>query len=127
MPDVEMKPAGKEEKKEDEKDKGKEKKEEEEVKKEPLTPLAEIKGNFVLIDRAVSTLEPRFTQRVLRTLTTLVKKLDDTILRDAIEQGFPKGLLSFALLESTELKFTCRIYNKSYASLLATSCIFYRC
>lgn len=98
MPDVEMKPAEKEEKKEDEKDKGKEKKEEEEVKKEPLTPLAEIKGNFVLIDRAVSTLEPRFTHRVLRTLTTLVKKLDDTILRDAIDQGFPKGSF-FAVIQ----------------------------
>ncbi|KAJ4490181.1 PCI domain-containing protein [Lentinula aciculospora] len=77
--------------KEDKKDEKKQEiKEEEEVKKEPPTPLAEIKGNFVLIDRAVSTLEPRFTHRVLRTLTTLVKKIDVAIIRNAIEEVYPK-------------------------------------
>ncbi|KAF5389655.1 hypothetical protein D9757_004113 [Collybiopsis confluens] len=80
MPDVEMKLA--EEKKEETKA--------ESAPKEPLTPLAEIKLNFTFIDRAVSTLEPRFTHRVLRTLTTLVKKLDDSILRNSIEEAFPK-------------------------------------
>jgi len=52
--------------------------------------LAEIKANFVFIDKAVSTLEPRFTHRVLRTLTSLLKKIDETILRKAIEEGYPK-------------------------------------
>ncbi|KIK68530.1 hypothetical protein GYMLUDRAFT_154102 [Collybiopsis luxurians FD-317 M1] len=84
MPDVEMKPA------EDKKEDKKQEKKEEEVKKEPQTPLAEIKASFALIDRAVSTLEPRFTHRVLRTLTTLVKKIDETVLRIAIEEAYPK-------------------------------------
>lgn len=41
----------------------------------PLTPSQEIQANAVLIERAVATLEPRFTTRVLRGLTTLRKKL----------------------------------------------------
>ncbi|KAJ3895312.1 PCI domain-containing protein [Lentinula edodes] len=81
-----MKSTDKDEKKDEKKQENKE----EEVKKEPPTPLAEIKSNFVLIDRAVSTLEPRFTHRVLRTLTTLVKRLDETIIRNAIEEAYPK-------------------------------------
>ena len=62
-----------------------------ETKKAPPSPTAEIKSNVTLIERAVSTLEPRFTLRVLRTLTTLRKKLDDKVLRDAIESIFPSG------------------------------------
>ncbi|KAJ3746743.1 PCI domain-containing protein [Lentinula detonsa] len=80
-----MKSTEKEDQKDDKKQETKE-----EVKKEPPTPLAEIKGNFVLIDRAVSTLEPRFTHRVLKTLTTLVKKIDEKIIRNAIEEVYPK-------------------------------------
>ncbi|KAK7035379.1 26S proteasome non-ATPase regulatory subunit [Paramarasmius palmivorus] len=88
MPDVEMKPADsskdtKEEKKEEDK-------KEETKKEEPKTPLAEIKSNATLIDRAVSTLEPRFTHRVLRTLTALRKKIDESIIKSAIEQLYPK-------------------------------------
>ncbi|KAI0741586.1 diphenol oxidase-A2 [Daedaleopsis nitida] len=72
MPDVEMTPA------EDKK---------EEKKPVLLTLVAEIKATVVLIERAVhvSTLEPRFTHRVLRSLTHLGRKLDDKILRDAIQ------------------------------------------
>ena len=74
MADVEMKPAGE----------SKEAKEvKQETKKAPPSPTAEIKSNVTLIERAVSTLEPRFTLRVLRTLTTLRKKLDDKVLRDS--------------------------------------------
>ncbi|KAI0760201.1 diphenol oxidase-A2 [Fomes fomentarius] len=81
MADVEMKQADekKEEKKEEEKTA------EEEKKPIPLTPVAEIKANVVLIERAVSTLEPRFTHRVLRSLHHLRKKLDDKVLRDAVQ------------------------------------------
>lgn len=97
MADVEMKPAEekpKEEKKEDKK---------EEQKKEPpkLTPVAEIKFNIALIERAVSTLEPRFTHRVLRTLTALRKRIDDTVLRHAIEEAYPKGTLWFFFPNTT--------------------------
>jgi 26S proteasome regulatory subunit N3 len=90
MPDVEMKPA------EDKKDKKDEKKGKKEEKKEepvpPPTPQAEIKTNLLLIDRAVSTLEPRFTHRVLRTLTGLRRRLDDAILKEVVETAYPKGL-----------------------------------
>jgi len=60
------------------------------VKPPPLTPVAEIKGNIQLIERAVSTLEPRFTLRVLRSITTLRKKLDASVLREAIDFSYPK-------------------------------------
>lgn len=92
MPDIEMKPA-KDEKKDDKKDEKKEKKEEkkEEPPKPPPTPVQEIKYNTVLIDRAVASLEPRFIHRALRTLTALRKRLDETVLRNAIEEVFVKG------------------------------------
>ncbi|KAI3612656.1 proteasome regulatory particle subunit [Moniliophthora roreri] len=88
MPDVEMKPA--ESSKDTKEEKKEEEKKEESKKEEPKTPLAEIKSNAVLIDRAVLTLEPRFTHRVLRTLTALRKKVDESILKNAIEQLYPK-------------------------------------
>jgi 26S proteasome regulatory subunit N3 len=89
MPDVEMKPA-------DDKAKGEKKSEEKDEEKDaeakpPPTPVADIKSSILLIERAVSTLEPRFTHRVLRTLTSLRKRIDDKVLRDAIEELYPKG------------------------------------
>ncbi|KAI9067017.1 diphenol oxidase-A2 [Trametes sanguinea] len=92
MTDVEMKPAD---------EKGEEKTTEEEKKPVPLTPVAEIKANVALIERAVATFEPRFTHRVLRSLTHLRKRLDDTVLRDAINEIYAndspskKALLSW--------------------------------
>ncbi|KAI0327221.1 diphenol oxidase-A2 [Cubamyces sp. BRFM 1775] len=99
MTDVEMKPA--EEKKE-------EKPTEEEKKPVPLTPVAEIKANIALIERAVATLEPRFTHRVLRSLTHLRKRLDNAVLRDAVNEVYTtdsstkKALLSWLPEPSTE-------------------------
>lgn len=58
-----------------------------------FTPVAEIRANGQLIERAVSTLEPRFTHRVLRSLTTLRRKLNADILKDAFEAIYPKGVL----------------------------------
>ncbi|KAF8190302.1 PCI domain-containing protein [Mycena galopus ATCC 62051] len=83
-----MKPADKKEEKDDKKKE--EKKEKEEPPKPPPTPVQEIKYNVVLIERAVATLEPRFAHRTLRTLTTLRKRLDDVVLRNAIEEVFVK-------------------------------------
>ncbi|GLB42360.1 putative proteasome regulatory subunit C-terminal [Lyophyllum shimeji] len=85
MADVEMKAAdkAKDEAKKDEK-------KPEEAPKPPPSPVDEIKSNIALIERAVSTLEPRFTYRVLRTLTALRKRIDATVLRTAIEQVYPK-------------------------------------
>lgn len=89
MADVEMKPV--DEKPKDEKEGSSEDKEKTETKKVPPTPLEEIKANAALIDRAVSTLEPRFTHRVLRTLTSLRKRVDNKVLRDAIIEVYPSG------------------------------------
>ncbi|KAF9236654.1 PCI domain-containing protein [Melanogaster broomeanus] len=41
--------------------------------------------------RSIADLEPRFTHRVLRSLTALRKRLDDKILRDAIEENYPSA------------------------------------
>ncbi|KAJ6595735.1 diphenol oxidase-A2 [Mycena vulgaris] len=96
MPDIEMKPADKKDEKKDDKkddkktDKKDEKKDKEEPPKPPPTPVQEIKYNVVLIERAVATLEPRFAHRVLRTLTALRKRLDATVLRNAVEEVFVK-------------------------------------
>ncbi|KAL7421790.1 26S proteasome non-ATPase regulatory subunit [Cryptotrichosporon argae] len=69
----------------------------------PALPVPdEILANIALIGRGVSSMEPRFTIRVLRTLTTLRKKLDRDALRTAIEQALPKGSRSgHALLSSS--------------------------
>ncbi|KAF8343123.1 proteasome regulatory subunit C-terminal-domain-containing protein [Cantharellus anzutake] len=64
----------------------------------PLTPVAEIKANVQLIERAVSTLEPRFTHRVLRSLTTLRRKLNTNVLRDALEAVYSKASPGLAVL-----------------------------
>ncbi|WWC70387.1 uncharacterized protein I206_104337 [Kwoniella pini CBS 10737] len=56
-----------------------------------LSTEDEILANITLIGRAVSTIEPRFTIRVLRTLTTLRKKLNKKVLKNVLDQAFPKG------------------------------------
>jgi len=84
MADVEMKPADTTQVKPE----GKEAKE----PTPPPTPTAEIKSNIALIEKAVWSLEPRFTHRVLRTFTSLRKKLDDAVLREAIQEVYPTGI-----------------------------------
>lgn len=82
-----MKPVDEKETKKDA-EKSEEKKPEEH-KKQPLPVPVEIRGNAALIDRAVSTLEPRYTLRVLRTLSALRKRLTSKALSDAIEVIYP--------------------------------------
>nr|ODN97792.1 26S proteasome regulatory subunit N3 [Cryptococcus depauperatus CBS 7855] len=53
--------------------------------------ITEIINNITLIGRAVTTIEARFTNRVIRQLTTLRKKLNKKILKAVLEQSFPKG------------------------------------
>ena len=77
------------------------KKVEEKEKPVPPTPTAEIKSNIALIERAVADLEPRFTHRVLRSLTALRKRLDNKILRDAIEENYPPGVYTFVYMLMT--------------------------
>ncbi|CAE7157761.1 unnamed protein product [Rhizoctonia solani] len=56
----------------------------------PISVGAEIRANLALLDRAVSTVEPRFTVRVLRNLTGLRKKLNADHLREAASSAYPK-------------------------------------
>lgn len=58
----------------------------------PISVGAEIKANLTLLDRAVSTVEPRFTVRVLRNLTGLRKKLNLDHLREAVSANYAKGM-----------------------------------
>jgi 26S proteasome regulatory subunit N3 len=51
----------------------------------------EIKQNLTLINRAVHNLEPRFTARVLRTLTGLRKKLYREALQEVVNDVYPKS------------------------------------
>ncbi|KAK7039514.1 PCI domain-containing protein [Favolaschia claudopus] len=102
-PDIEMKPADKKEddkkKKDDEKKDSKDKeKEKEEPPKPPPTPVQEIKANVALIERAVEALEPRFAHRALRTLAALRRRLNDAVLRDAVEELFKDSPTKQALL-----------------------------
>ncbi|KAH8829357.1 PCI domain-containing protein [Flagelloscypha sp. PMI_526] len=94
MPDVEMKPAADAEDKKENSAKDTE----ETTPPLPPSPLAEIKANVVLIERAISTLEPRFTHRVLRSLTALRRKLTPEIIRDAVQDLYPKDSASARVL-----------------------------
>ena len=91
--DVEMKPVDNPSSKDTKVDENDaQKKEEDDAKPAPPSPAAEIKSNVSFLDRAVATLEPRFTRRVLRTLTALRKRLDDQVLREAISDVCPRGI-----------------------------------
>ena len=96
MADVDMKPAAEEQSKVEEEAK-------ETPPPPPPTPVQEIKANVALIERAVSTLEPRFTIRVLRSLNILRRKLNDGVLRDAIGEVYRKGMHRAILLPKPRL------------------------
>lgn len=56
--------------------------------------LLEIKRNFSLLERAVDTIEARFTTRVLRTLPSIRRRLTSDILAQVISDYFgPSKLL----------------------------------
>ncbi|PVF98725.1 putative 26S proteasome non-ATPase regulatory subunit p58 [Serendipita vermifera] len=55
-----------------------------------LTPNQEIKANVALIQRGVSSMEPRFAHRVLRTLTGMRKTLTAEVIAKAIEENLVK-------------------------------------
>ncbi|KIJ61619.1 hypothetical protein HYDPIDRAFT_31221 [Hydnomerulius pinastri MD-312] len=98
MPDVEATKAKKPEEKAKKDEKADATKEE--PKPVPPTPTAEIKSNIALIERAVADIEPRFTHRVLRSLTALRKRLNDKVLHDAIEENYPTDSTAKASLLS---------------------------
>jgi len=50
--------------------------------------LADLKKNINLLEKTVSTKEMRLTTRVLRTINTLRRKLNDEVLRNLVQQVF---------------------------------------
>jgi 26S proteasome regulatory subunit N3 len=68
-------------------------KEKEKEKEAPpkLTPNQEIKENVAMIQRGVSSMEPRFAHRVLRTLTGMRKTLTAEVVARAIDENLVKG------------------------------------
>lgn len=52
------------------------------------TLFLEIKRNFTLLERAVETIEARFTTRVLRTLPSIRRRLTSDILAQVISEYF---------------------------------------
>ncbi|PKY44576.1 hypothetical protein RhiirA4_400049 [Rhizophagus irregularis] len=52
--------------------------------------LADLKQNFVLLERAVATFESRFITRVLRTAASIRKRLNAEILSQAIRDVYPR-------------------------------------
>ncbi|CAG8671298.1 10588_t:CDS:10 [Acaulospora morrowiae] len=52
--------------------------------------LSELRQNFLLLERAVSTIESRFTTRVLRTIASIRKRLTADILAQVIKDVYPK-------------------------------------
>ncbi|RUS22332.1 proteasome regulatory subunit C-terminal-domain-containing protein [Endogone sp. FLAS-F59071] len=74
--DVEMKPAEDEEAKE---------------RREAVAlVLADLKQNFALLQRAVETIESRYTTRVLRTTASVRRRLNPEVLAQAVRDNFPK-------------------------------------
>ncbi|KND03500.1 proteasome regulatory particle lid subunit RPN3 [Spizellomyces punctatus DAOM BR117] len=67
-----------------------EKTEEEKKADNVAAVLADIKQNINLLERAVATLEARFTTRALRTTASIRKRLTPEILTQAINIYFPK-------------------------------------
>jgi 26S proteasome regulatory subunit N3 len=60
-----------------------------------LTYFVEIKRNFVLLERAVETIESRFTTRVLRTLPSIRRRLTSGILAQVISDYYGASKLTF--------------------------------
>ena len=84
-----------------------------------LAPTAEIKANIALIERGVAELEPRFTHRVLRSLIALRKRIDNKVLRDAIEENYPAGACFVYLPILHEVTCVCREDSAVKSKLLS--------
>jgi len=73
--DVEMKPADEETK---------------EISEAASLVLADLKQNIALLQRAVETIESRFTTRVLRTAASIRRRINANILAQAVRDNYPK-------------------------------------
>ncbi|RXK36841.1 26S proteasome regulatory subunit N3 [Tremella mesenterica] len=56
-----------------------------------VTPEEEVLINITLIGRGVSSIEPRLTARVLRTLTHTRRKVDKHVMKRVLQGAFPRG------------------------------------
>ncbi|KAL1959549.1 hypothetical protein VTO42DRAFT_1584 [Malbranchea cinnamomea] len=62
--------------------------------------LADLKANFVLLERAVTHFDPRFTLRVLRSIASMRKHLTPEILSQVIVESYPRSDQTALLLLS---------------------------
>ena len=56
-----------------------------------LITTIDLKRNFSLLERAVNTIESRFTTRVLRTLPSIRRRLTSSILAQVISDYYSTG------------------------------------
>ncbi|KLU84718.1 26S proteasome non-ATPase regulatory subunit 3 [Magnaporthiopsis poae ATCC 64411] len=57
-------------------------------------PVADIKSNFALLDKAVAHFDARFSLRALRSISSLRKRLTSDIIAQAIVETFPATVIS---------------------------------
>lgn len=60
--------------------------------------LADIKTNFTLLERAVSQFDPRFTLRVLRSISSMRKHITSDVLAQVIVETYPASSLTASFL-----------------------------
>ncbi|KAH0543309.1 hypothetical protein FGG08_002372 [Glutinoglossum americanum] len=63
-----------------------------EVKEDPVAKaVSDIKSNFVLLERAVAQFDSRFTLRVLRSISSVRKRLTPVILANVVIETYPSS------------------------------------
>jgi len=80
---------------------------EEEQKEIPIDPkekaINEIKGNFSLLERAVSQFDPRFSLRVLRSIPSVRAQLSADVIAKVVMEAYPTPTpTSFSLLSAVK-------------------------
>ncbi|RAH43357.1 proteasome regulatory particle lid subunit RPN3 [Aspergillus brunneoviolaceus CBS 621.78] len=60
--------------------------------------LQDIKSNFTLLERAVSHFDPRFTLRVLRSISSMRKHITPDVLAEVIVENYPSSNLTASFL-----------------------------
>lgn len=63
-----------------------------------LTFESDIKNNFSLLERAVTQFDPRFTLRVLRSISSMRKHIDPDLLAEVIVTTYPPSSLTASFL-----------------------------
>ncbi len=90
-------------------------------KKDPdLTAVQEIREHVKQIDKAVSSKEPRFILRVLRSLPTTRRKLNGSVLRTLANHLYPAGAEREAILVYVEESSTVEQEEKRPRAVIKT-------